>query len=336
MKFRVGLCLFILVLNACSITGSGTAMDRGEVPLLVWPEPPQLSRIKLVNLINKPEDIGIEKSLFSKFLDWFAGAEERRMSRPYAVAINSEKMVVADPDAAAIHIFNMRQKQYEKLLNLGETQLAAPIAVALGSERLFIADSALNKVFILDQNLEVVKMLKNFKRPTSLVFDDKRNILYVADTLAHKIKLFSSNGDFKSQFGGRGEGNAAFNFPSHIAFADDHLFVNDTLNFRIQIFKHDGTHVKTFGKHGDVTGAIGQSKGVAVDSDGHLYVADAVSNRIQIFNQDGDFLLDFGRFGQSPGFFRLPAGMAVLNDLIYVADSYNSRIQVFQYLKGEH
>ena len=28
----------------------------------------------------------------------------------------------------------------------------------------------------------------------------------------------------------------------------------------------------------------------------------------------------------------MPAGVAIENDLIYVADSYNSRVQVFKYL----
>jgi DNA-binding beta-propeller fold protein YncE len=66
---------------------------------------------------------------------------------------------------------------------------------------------------------------------------------------------------------------------------------------------------------------------------GHVYVADALSNRVQIFGQDGTFLLDFGQAGDNPGAFQMPAGLAAWNDFIYVADSFNQRVQVFQFLR---
>ena len=44
--------------------------------------------------------------------------------------------------------------------------------------------------------------------------------------------------------------------------------------------------------------------------------------------------MDFGRSGQDYGEFWMPAGLWIdQNDKIYVADSYNKRVQIFQYLK---
>jgi DNA-binding beta-propeller fold protein YncE len=67
-----------------------------------------------------------------------------------------------------------------------------------------------------------------------------------------------------------------------------------------------------------------------------VYVADAMANHVQIFDQKGKFLLGFGQSGNEPGAFQMPAGLAIWNNQIYVADSNNQRVQVFQYLPGEH
>jgi DNA-binding beta-propeller fold protein YncE len=72
---------------------------------------------------------------------------------------------------------------------------------------------------------------------------------------------------------------------------------------------------------------------VAADTFGHIYVADAVFDNIQIFDLSGRLLLNLGEGGTGPGEFGLPAGIAIgADNRIYVADSYNRRVQVFQYL----
>jgi DNA-binding beta-propeller fold protein YncE len=60
---------------------------------------------------------------------------------------------------------------------------------------------------------------------------------------------------------------------------------------------------------------------------------DAVFDNVQIFDSSGQLLLNLGEGGTNPGQFGLPAGIAIgLDNKIYVADSYNRRIQVFQYI----
>ncbi|MBT3205370.1 MAG: 6-bladed beta-propeller [Gammaproteobacteria bacterium] len=325
--------LLPLLLSACATT----APVLPEVmPHLVWPAAPEPARIEFVNLFSKADDLGMKKSFFSKLIEFFAGAEERRMTRPYAIAANSEKIIVADPDASAVHLFDLKRKKYRKLNRTGNLHLETPIGVAISDDRLFIADSQLNKVFILDEKLELLTVLQGFQRPTGLAFDPVRQYLYIADTLAHQVKVFDHNGQFQFIIGEHGENNAQFNFPTHLAFSGDRLFVNDTMNFRIQIFEFDGRHLKTFGKHGDASGSFAQSKGLAIDADGHVYVADAMSGRVQIFDQNGVFLLDFGSFGNTPGSFQLPAGLSFWEDKLYVADSFNGRVQVFRYLAVEN
>jgi hypothetical protein len=64
-----------------------------------------------------------------------------------------------------------------------------------------------------------------------------------------------------------------------------------------------------------------------------VYVVDALFDNIQIFDQQGRFLLDVGEPGTLPGEFWLPTGLVISSDnRIFVADSYNRRVQVLQYL----
>ena len=326
----------VLMVSACTATGPEPPLDPVEVPHIVWPEAPEAARIDFVSQFSKAEDLGLKKSFSRKMRDLFAGSDDRRMSRPYSVALNDDMVVIADPGSALVHVFDTTGKTYRMLDRAGDIQFGSPIGVTLGGDRLYVADSELNKVFVLDRRFKLVLTLEDFQRPTSLAFDPARQRLYVADTLAHEVRVFDQDGEYLFKIGGRGDQEAQFNFPSHLAFAGDRLFVNDTMNFRIQIFSPDGKHLETFGKHGTGSGYFIQPKGVAIDSEGHVYVADAMANQVQIFDQDGTFLLGFGGTGEGPGAFQMPAGVAIRDDTIYVADSRNQRVQVFRYLKEEH
>ena len=325
----------VLLAAACATTMPEPVEQEIGMPNLVWPEAPEKARIKFVKQFSSPEDLGLRESFSRRIRDVLTGGDDRQMTRPYAVAINNHKIAVADPGAAVVHMFDTGRNTFHKLRSGGDYDFASPVGVALSVERLYIADSELNKVFILNNRLKLLSTIEGFQRPTSLAFDLVRQRLYVADTLAHEIKVFDQDGEALFSIGGRGEAVMQFNFPSHLAFADDRLFVNDTMNFRVQIFNFEGRHLQTFGKHGVGSGHFTQPKGVAVDSMGHVYVADAMSNRVQIFDQDGTFLLDFGSAGGEPGAFQMPAGLAMWEDMIYVADSFNQRVQVFQFLSEE-
>jgi tripartite motif-containing protein 71 len=81
-------------------------------------------------------------------------------------------------------------------------------------------------------------------------------------------------------------------------------------------------------------------RGIAVDQQGNLYVVDCEGNRIQKFDGEGNFITTWGSEGSGDGQFlfwyirsssRYPVGDVAVDGQghVYVADSGNSRIQVF-------
>ena len=65
-------------------------------------------------------------------------------------------------------------------------------------------------------------------------------------------------------------------------------------------------------------------------------MVDGLFDNVQIFDRQFRLLMAFGRPGHEYGEFWLPAGIFIdSNDLIYVSDYYNKRVQIFQYLKED-
>jgi sugar lactone lactonase YvrE len=322
-----------LLMSACTTMPEPEQSSEGNGP--TWPRPPEAARIVFLESFRMPRDLGIRPSAFRRLISAIAGDRDIAMVRPYAMSALQQRLLVGDPGLRALHIIDRTRKSYEVVTSLGQYELVSPVGVTQTRDRLFVSDSALGKVFVLDSKGELLKTISGFERPTGLAFDTTSGRLYVADTLSHKIRVFDRDGLAQFEFGERGNGEGEFNFPSHIFFSSGNLLVNDNMNFRIQTFDPDGRFVSSFGNHGDGSGSFSQPKGVAADSDNNVYVAGATIDRVQVFSREGKFLLAFGSSGTGSGQFQLPTGITIANDIIYVADSLNRRVQVFQYVHSE-
>ncbi len=324
--------LLAALLTSCASTQDTPRQTAAEA--LVWPQPPDPPRIKFLYAFQEPKDLGLSRSVFKRLWGLIAGKRQWKMARPYAIAVEGDTIAVADPGVRAVHVFDLARKKYRPIAKAGDEFLESPVGVAIGADRIYLADSGLQKVFIFDSRGRYLSSIPGLARPTGLALDPSTQRLYVADTLKHRIAVFDREGKELFSFGDRGEDTGRFNYPTHLFLKAGMLFVNDTMNFRLQVFDLDGNKLAAFGTHGNSSGHFAQPKGVAVDEEGHIYVADALFNRVQIFDRRGRFLLAFGQLGGNAGNFWLPAGLFVAQDRVYVADSYNERIQVFQFLGG--
>ena len=108
--------------------------------------------------------------------------------------------------------------------------------------------------------------------------------------------------------------------------------MNNSGNARLinQVFNSEGQFLQQFGKRGKGDGE-NFAAGICIDSDDIVYVADGNNHHILVFAREGKFLTSFGSYGYRPGQFKDPFRITVdKNGLIYVADSANSCIQIFE------
>ena len=297
----------------------------------VWPEPPASARIRFVTSLAPRTSA--RRSFLRKLWNAVSGGSATpAMTSPYGIAVGSRgKVYVADSAGRAVHIYDLRQGAYSKMDVEGESL----IGVATLADRIYVTDSVAGRVICLNASWRrqwVRGAEAGLQRPTGIVADNDR--LHVVDTLAHRIVTFSPDGRALGSFGSRGAEPGQFNYPTNIARdTAGRLYVTDSMNFRLQILTRDGRHISSFGRLGDGSGDFNRPKGVAVDGDGHIYVVEGLHDVVQIFDRDGRFLLSFAGPGHGDGDLWLATGIAIADDRIYVADSSNHRVQVFEYLK---
>ncbi len=320
------------------------AKERGPLPEIVWPEAPEISRIKFLNSFSVPEHLGITRSAFSRFFSFIGGSEKSQvMVSPSGVAVDGKgRIFVVDTFLGKIHVYDPWKNAYMEIPK-GKERLSSPVAIALDEEhtRFFVSDSTKGIVEIYDYtNGKRKGEIKRggIGRPTGLAINRVTGELLIVDTLNSQIFRVSLDTlGLNGIIGHEGKSEGSFHSPTHIfASGDGKIYVSDSLNFRVQVFSPHGEFLRTFGEAGDTPGTFSRPKGIAVDSEGNVYVVDALFDNVQIFNGEGRLLLAFGGPGHDYGKFWLPSGIFIDgNDRIYVSDTYNKRVQIFQYLKRE-
>ncbi len=160
--------------------------------------------------------------------------------------------------------------------------------------------------------------------------------LYVADSGNHRIQVFTAEGEFVTTWGAFGSQPGTFNEPWGIAVDEEFVYVADTWNFRLQKFTLDGEFVAVLGEAGEP--AEGETGGglffgprdIIFLPDGNLLITDTGNHRLQVLTPEGDFVQAIGSQGVQVGQFYEPVGLGIYGDeLFYVADTWNGRIQQF-------
>ena len=158
--------------------------------------------------------------------------------------------------------------------------------------------------------------------PTAMAVDGNGNVL-VADTGNGRIEKFSPNGAFVTNIG-------PFEAPNGIAIDRvGNIYVAEIgSKHRVQKLDTEGNVITEW--KGPSPGFYGPRR-IAIGPDNSIYVVDSGHNGIVKLGPDGQVLASWGSEGSGDGQFRGISSVAVdpNNNKVYVADSLNSRIQVF-------
>ena len=221
----------------------------------------------------------------------------------------------------------------------------------------WIADAWGNRVLKFDGSGSFLQQIgkASFREATDTSLDyisdvavDSGGNIWVADGGASHVVKFDASGNWVSELGqawNSGSANDQFNDPISIAFdSAGNIYVSDSGlwgeygNHRIQVFDSAGNYLTTIGETG-VAGSdnahFRSPRHIAI-YDNKLYVADAGNHRVQILDVSTPitptYVATLGTSGVASSdnsHFDYPEGVAVDAGFIYVADSNNNRLQIF-------
>lgn len=331
----------LFLLFSCAPSFTISRIDTTASGGILWPGEPEKPKIRYLWSLQQVNYIE-GKSVKDIILGSDNPNDPREspiLMRPQGIYVDQKRYYIADPGAGRVTVIDRKDMKTFHIIYADAEELQYPISVVSDEGgNIYVSDPELRKVIKYRSDGKFITYFKGeFLRPAGLAIDRLRNVIYVADTLSHKIYMHSASGERLGEIGRRGDGDGEFNYPGYL-FVDrnGYLYVSDSLNFRIQIFGPDGKFIKKFGEPGDAYHTLDKPRGVAVDTEGHIYVVDTAKDMIKIFDSDGRILLFFGEKGHEYGKFYLPTGIFIDKDnIIYVADTINMRIQAFQFLGGD-
>jgi len=136
---------------------------------------------------------------------------------------------------------------------------------------------------------------KFFKFPQALTIS-KEGIVYIADTMNHRIQVFNQEGKYLQTIGQKGQGPGDILEPSSIALdRNNNLIVCDAGNLRIQIFDINGKYLKSFRFRNKRPNAIDLTKKNEIAL--YSYEENSISSSLIYFlNYSGDIIREVGNF----------------------------------------
>lgn len=164
----------------------------------------------------------------------------------------------------------------------------------------------------------------NMARPVSVVVDERNGQVLVADGLFNRIIAFDNLGMTLSVF----KPQQVLSIASMVT-GPDGIYLVDRLAKRIVVLGWDGAFRYAFGAD-----ALSEPGAIAVSRDNLVFISDNFNDTIRIYRGQrtrGNNLVLAGKIGGvgvAPGSFNGIGGLAVSDDLLYVADSLNARVQI--------
>lgn len=341
--FQVAAAAILLCSGGCAVSKLEESAWQDKQLEMVWPQPPVQARVKLLKVIQGPQDVVVKSTgIISKFFNYIAGSEQEYLNfyTPQCMAADGNGLIfIADPSVGVVHIYSLATNEVQYIFQAGDKKLVRPVGVALGSNGLlYITDTQLGSIFVLRSDGSFVREIDTHGKvssPAGIALTSKNEIV-VADMQSQKVFVFNSDDSLLRVIPGD-DFPDGFRKPVYVSVDNkDNIYVTDTMSFMVRLFDAKGKYLRSIGQIGDTPGSFARPKGVAVDSDLNVYVMDSILANFQIFNQSGQLLLYVGQEGSLPGEMFLPSGILIdKNDRIYVSDTFNHRIQIYQYLKGD-
>lgn len=211
---------------------------------------------------------------------------------PVRVALDAEgNFFVADTRNGGVIKFNKYGIPVQSIQTAG-----VPQGIAIAQDGKLLVSQGAFVAMLNGDGSEAGRLDGQFVFADGIAVDDVTGFIYVTDSSAHKVLVFTASGTFVKSFGSRGTANALFFKPTGIAFEkiSRQLAVVDTLNYRIQFFDVNGTFIKKIGIAGTGPMKFTSPQGVAFEYSkdavpvlNRMYVVDSFQGNIQAIDPAG-------------------------------------------------
>jgi hypothetical protein len=300
---------------------------------IFWPPAPDTARVAYLDEI-RCDQLNPKSGLFGKIGRLFAGkSEQESLTFPFDIVARDGSLFMVCQNMAALVEVDRDDRTF-KLHRCEKYPFVYPVSLCKSGDDIFITDPEAQAVYRFSKGKVTRFIDQGLIRPTGIAALPEENRLYIIDTGDHRLKVFDFEGRLIKVVPNGDEPEKVLHYPTFAASSGRQIFVNDGLNYRIRGYDPDGNQMVVFGREGDGPGCFARPKGLAIDSDGHIYVVDNIFDNVQIFDDEGRLLLVIGNTGKDAGQFWSPAGIDITNDTIYIADTFNHRIQILLYLGG--
>ncbi len=320
--------------------------------IVIFPPPPDTTRIQFLTKISDSTDIKKRRSRFASL--FFDSETAIQILKPYGIASSPGRLYVCDTELGGLYIIDLEERTFEPFVPKGLGAFQKPInAFVDDSGTLYVADRDRGQILLFDNDLRFRSTIgdPSTLTPTDVfVYDGKT---WVTDLSGRQVKVFDTvSGD--SLFSIPGESPDSLEFlsqPTNLYIRDDLVYVSDFGDNTVKVYTTQGQYVRRIGGIGRALGKFARPKGVAVDKEGLLYAVDAAFENVQMFDDLGNLLMFFGGSYSGPGYMWLPAKVAIdydnvgyfqqyvfeafeLEYLIYVTNQFGpDKISVYGYVR---
>ena len=210
------------------------------------------------------------------------GSASGQFTSPRSVAVDSKGNIwVADSGNFRIQKFSSSggfiKACGSKGTGPGQFSEKGPKAIAVGAEDSVWVTDYSNRVQKFNYNCSYVTSIPSFSESAGI--DIAAKTIWVTDSAADKVKVYSEAGTLVGQFGTSGSGLGQLNGADAVEVdSKDRVWVFETDNDRIQQFNTDGEYRAQFGSG---SFAVGWPVGLASDGKGGLWAVDHSPHRLQ-------------------------------------------------------